>query len=77
MAGWIAKLGATTAEELIDRSIERLIGHGIDPAQRRGLVAMLADVKRLDRPSPLTATEQDAVRGAIHLILSTAEYQLC
>jgi hypothetical protein len=77
LADFLATLGATTPADLVDRAIAHLLGHPLAAGQRDQLVDSVKDVMNIATPEKMNRAQQDKVRGMIHLILSSAEFQLC
>jgi uncharacterized protein (DUF1800 family) len=70
-------LAATSPSDLVEKSINRFIGHAVSPDQRAALLDAVSGVRHIDAPRRMGYQDQNKVRGMLHLLLSAAEYQLC
>lgn len=64
-----------TPEEIVDHFIQRLLGQPLDDESRQALIERLRERKVHHKETPKEEVDQ-AIRGLIHLIISTPEYQV-
>jgi len=77
LAAFLADLGANSPESLIERACARFLSVPISDGQRTQLYEMVRSVASIGEPKKLSKSDEAKVRGLLHQLLTTAEYQLC
>lgn len=62
--------------DVLDKLVDRFIGRPLEPDQRRVLVTAMAPIGE-DDTFRIARTTDKKMRGLVHLLTATAEYQLC
>lgn len=73
----LANAPVTNAGAAVDLLCDRFLGRPVDPARRAVLVQALTGTSNDQTPFNVTNTDTTRLAGTVHLIVSTAEYQLC
>ena len=71
------KYAGRPAGEVVDALADHFIGKPLDPDQRRLLLQAIHPKASESLVLPAGRKSADRLTGVVHLILSTAEYQLC
>lgn len=74
---YFARWNGLPLNEVVDRLADLFYGHPLGEVQRREIIATLGGAWTPAAPFNAQSTDLDRLRATVHLMLSTAEFQLC